>query len=85
MEDGKAYKPDPQRLFEVMNDLAVAPGQCLFIGDSRVDIECAHRAGAASGAALWATVDREQVLALGPAYQWENLDAIKATLRIGPG
>ena len=85
MEDGKAYKPDPQRLFAVMNDLALAPGECLYVGDSRVDIECAHRAGAASGAALWASVDRERVLALAPAYRWEDLDGIRSTLRFRPG
>ncbi len=80
--DGMAAKPDPAGLHELMKSLGVAPGECLFVGDSHRDIECAQRAGARSGAALWASVERERVLALEPEFRWENVDDVGVTLKL---
>ena len=80
--DGMAPKPDPSGLQDVMRSLDVAPDECLFVGDSHRDIECARRAGAWSGAALWASVERERVLALGPEFRWERVDDVWATLKL---
>ena len=63
-----------------MDALRAAPGECLFVGDSYRDIECAQRAGAWSGAALWATVERQKLLSLSPDFQWEQVDGVLATL-----
>ena len=70
--DGRPYKPDPHRLQEVITALGVSAGDTVYIGDGRQDIECAHLAGAHSGAALWGSVDRETVLARKPSYRWER-------------
>ena len=78
--DGMAPKPDPSGLQDVMGSLDVAPNECLFVGDSHRDIECARRAGARSGAALWASVERERVLALKPEFCWERVDDVGITL-----
>ncbi len=80
--DGMAAKPDPAGLHGLMKSLGVAPGECLFVGDSHRDIECAQRAGARSGAALWASVERERVLALEPEFRWENVDDVGVTLKL---
>lgn len=80
LADGQPYKPDPSRLLEVAEELGVDPSECLFVGDSQRDIECAQRAGAGSGAALWATVEREKVLSLDPQFRWEQVDEVRATL-----
>ena len=82
--DGRPYKPEPRGLLEVMNFLGVSPGETLYVGDSRQDMECAHRAGAHSGAALWGCVDRERVLAQRPGYQWEQVEQILDSLGAGP-
>ena len=80
--EGMSPKPDPAGLHDVMESLEVTPGECLFVGDSRRDIECAQRAGAWSGAALWASVERERVLALEPQIRWERVGDVGATLKL---
>ena len=83
--DGMAPKPDPSSLQDLMRSLDAAPNECLFVGDSHRDIECARRAGAWSGAALWASVERERVLALMPEFQWERVDDVGVTLKLRAG
>ncbi len=80
--EGMSPKPDPAGLQGVMDSLEVSPTECLFVGDSHRDIECAQRAGAWSGAALWASVEPERVLALDPQFQWEKIDDVRVTLRL---
>ena len=78
--DGRPYKPDPAGLQAVMEAVGAAPGETLYVGDGRQDIECAHRAGAKSGAALWGSVNREAVLAPNPDYRWERMEQLLDTL-----
>ena len=80
--DGRPYKPDPSGLQDVMEAVGVTPGETPYVGDSRQDIECAHRAGARSGAALWGSVDREAVLARNPYYRWERIEELPETLGV---
>ena len=81
--DGMAPKPDPSGLQELMRLFGVAPGRCLFVGDSYRDIECARRAGVRSGAALWASVEPERVLALEPEFRWERVEDVSLALKLG--
>jgi len=81
--DGMAPKPDPRGLEDVMRSLGVSPGECLYVGDSERDIACAQRAGAWSGAALWASVERDNVLALNPEFRWEQINDVGTTLNLG--
>ena len=78
--DGRPYKPDPQGLLQVLDALEVAPDQALYVGDTGDDMECAHRAGVNSGAALWGALDREKVLAAGPGFRWEQPGQLVASL-----
>ena len=80
--DGMVPKPDPSSLEGLMHTLEVAPRECLLVGDSHRDIECAQRAGAWSGAALWASVEPELVLALKPEFRWERVGDIGTTLKL---
>ncbi len=80
--DGMLPKPDPSGLQDLMRFLKVSPGECLFVGDSHRDIECAQRAGARSGAALWASVEPELVLALDPEFRWERVDDVAVSLKL---
>ncbi len=81
--DGMVPKPDPSGLEDLMRTLDVSPKECLFVGDSHRDIECAQRAGAWSGAALWASVEPELVLALKPEFRWDQVGDIGITLKLG--
>ena len=80
--DGMLPKPDPAGLQDVMESLEVSPEECLFIGDSYRDIECAKRAGAWSGAALWASVEPELVIALQPEFLWNRVGDVAVTLNL---
>ncbi|MCH2676390.1 MAG: HAD family hydrolase [Dehalococcoidia bacterium] len=80
--DGMSPKPDPAGLQDVMESLEVSPEECLFIGDSYRDIECAKRAGAWSGAALWASVEPELVIALQPEFLWNKVGDVAVTLNL---
>jgi phosphoglycolate phosphatase len=80
--EGRPYKPDPLGLREVMAALDVTGDETLYVGDSRQDVECAYRAGAKSGAALWGAVDREKVMACRPHYSWERAAQILGTLGV---
>ena len=80
--DGMSPKPDPAGLQDVMESLEVSPEECLFIGDSYRDIECAKRAGAWSGAALWASVEPELVIALQPEFLWNRVGDVAVTLNL---
>ena len=80
--DGMSPKPDPAGLQDVMESLEVSPEECLFIGDSYRDIECAKRAGAWSGAALWASVEPELVITLQPEFLWNKVGDVAVTLNL---
>lgn len=70
--DGRPYKPDPQGLRLVLNALGVEPGRALYVGDTVDDMDCAHRAGVGSGAALWGALDRDKLLSTTPDFQWDQ-------------
>jgi len=80
--DGMRPKPDPAGLQDVMESLEVTPEECLYVGDSHRDIECAQRAGARSGAALWASVEPELVLALEPEFRWDRVGDVGVSLNL---
>ncbi len=67
--DARPYKPAPDGLRTVLEHLNVAPGDAMYVGDGPQDVVCARDAGTASGAALWASIDREATLAQGPGYR----------------
>ena len=82
-EDG-IYKPNPKRLQMILDQLAVPPQETLVVGDSHVDIECAHNAGATGGAALWGSVNPEATLGQKPRHVWKSVDEMLETLAAGP-
>lgn len=46
--DETVSKPNPQMLFELMDELGVPPVATLMIGDTEYDMQMAHRAGVAA-------------------------------------
>jgi phosphoglycolate phosphatase len=53
LRPGAPPKPDPSGALELAATLGVAPGDCLVIGDSTMDIDTAKRAGMRSCAVTW--------------------------------
>ncbi|WP_430535684.1 HAD family hydrolase [Listeria rocourtiae] len=51
--DTENHKPHPEPLLRCMELLDADPAATIYIGDATYDMECAHRAGADFGLALW--------------------------------
>lgn len=58
-------KPDPTAALHLAEQLAVRPAQCIFLGDSAVDMETAQRAGMYAMGALWGFREADELIAAG--------------------
>ena len=83
MEDGLAYKPEPEGLIRIIERFSVLRAQVLFVGDSPTDIECAQRAGVECAAALWGSVSVQETLGRGPDQIWHSISEMKSALVSG--
>lgn len=63
-KDGVPLKPDPTALLAILQGLQVAPQQCIYCGDSGVDMCTGRRAGACTVGAAWGFREEEEL--------WEN-------------
>lgn len=52
-EDGKARKPDPKALYEVLERLQVDQKECVYVGDSEVDMMTGKAAGVLTVGVTW--------------------------------
>ena len=68
LDGTRAYKPSPHGLQQVVEALGAKVEESLYVGDSYVDVQCARRAGVASAAALWGSVNVDAVLEEGPDH-----------------
>ena len=82
-EDG-IYKPNPKRLQVILDEVAISPYETLVVGDSHVDIACAHNAGASGAAALWGSVNTKAVLEQKPDYVWNSVEEMLESFEAGP-
>ena len=55
-------KPDPASAMETARRLGIPPAQCLYLGDSGVDMQTARAAGMRAVGALWGFRDRDELL-----------------------
>lgn len=63
--EGRPRKPDPSGLFEVVEALAVQPGQVLYLGDTAIDMQTAVAAGCYPVGVSWGFRSHEELLAGG--------------------
>ena len=66
--EGIPSKPDPAAAITVMNDLGVKPEECIFIGDSGVDVLTGVNSGAVPVGELWGYREEEELLNGGAKY-----------------
>ena len=66
-------KPDPTGLLWVMQQAGVTPEQCLFVGDSRNDVQAAHAANVACVAVTYGYNYGEPISADNPALVVDDL------------
>ena len=83
--DARPYKPAPDGLYTVLDGLGVEPEDAMYVGDGPQDVACARSVGAASGAALWSTIDREATLGEEPTYRLHRPHQVLAAVAEADG
>lgn len=66
--DGIPNKPDPYQTLEAMKALDLKAEECLFVGDTNVDIETAKAAGVKSVGCLWGFRTKQELVKAGADY-----------------
>lgn len=66
--EGIPSKPDPTATITVMNKLCVKPDECIFIGDSGVDVLTGVNSGAVPVGELWGYREEDELLNGGAKY-----------------
>jgi len=78
--EGIPRKPHPQAALEIAEALGVAPDECIYVGDSEVDVQTSHRAGMRNISVLWGFRTRDELVAAGATTLVENPSQILAVV-----
>lgn len=63
--DSVPKKPAPDAVFSILNTLGVEPAHCLYVGDTKVDMQTGKNAGAVTAGVLWGFRDEDELRANG--------------------
>lgn len=66
--EGYEVKPDPRAVLEILNQQGIARSDCLYIGDSGVDIQTAQNAGVRSVGVCWGFRPESELTAAGADF-----------------
>ena len=66
--EGYPTKPDPTLTLEIINELGVKPEECLFIGDSGMDMAVSKNAGCVGVGVLWGFRKEDELRENGADY-----------------
>ena len=72
IRDNIPRKPDPAGAKEIMKELHVEPQECLFMGDTKIDMITAKSAGIDSIGVLWGFRDKDELEKNGANYIVES-------------
>lgn len=75
-----ATKPDPEGTNILMEELGVTKEECVFVGDTNVDIFTAKNAGMKSIGVLWGFRDKKELFDAGADHIIEKTDQIFETI-----
>lgn len=75
-EDVRRMKPNPEGVHLAMDRLAARPEDCLYVGDTRVDIETARSAGVRIAGVEWGTDGLAALRVHGLDHEFKSPDAI---------
>ena len=59
--EGVALKPDPQGVYEILEESGMKPEECLYIGDTGTDMKTGKAAGIYTIGVLWGFRGREEL------------------------
>ncbi|MGP1443849.1 HAD family hydrolase [Treponema sp.] len=66
--EGVPLKPDPYGVFEILEKLQCKKEECLYIGDTAVDVHTGQNAGLTTVGVLWGFRERQELEEAGAAY-----------------
>ena len=75
--EGIRTKPHPDTLLDAVRKLGVPLDQCVYVGDSEVDIETARNAGMDEIAVTWGFRDEEELLEAGAEILVHSMQELK--------
>lgn len=74
--EGIRRKPYPDTVFKAVEELGLPVGECVYIGDSEVDIKTAENAGMDCISVLWGFRDEEYLREMGGTVFVETADEL---------
>ncbi|SMC55676.1 pyrophosphatase PpaX [Sporomusa malonica] len=77
-EECLKHKPDPEPVQLALEQIKLAPAECLMVGDSPFDLASARAAGVKTAAVRWTQLDWENLLAEHPDYVLKNIEDLFA-------
>lgn len=69
-------KPSPVNVYKALEKMDVTADECIYIGDSEVDVQTSHNAGVKCIGVTWGFRDREELVEAGAELIMENCDDI---------
>ncbi|MDE6691621.1 MAG: HAD family hydrolase [Clostridia bacterium] len=75
--DGVPLKPNPQAVYNILEELGVKKEECLFVGDGEADVATAKNAGLDCVSVLWGYRSKEQLKAAGATRFAENFEKLQ--------
>lgn len=71
-KEGVPAKPDPAAVFALMQEFEVISEDCLYVGDTEIDMQTGKNAGLDTVAALWGYRAREVLEVYSPKHLFEK-------------
>ncbi len=80
--EGNRIKPYPDAVFDAVRQLGIPREQCVYVGDSEVDIQTAANAGMDMIAVAWGFRDEDDLIAAGAEIIVHNMEELKERIMI---
>jgi phosphoglycolate phosphatase len=74
--DGVPRKPDPTGAIEISNGFGIPPTRIAYVGDTKVDMETANRAGMFAIGVSWGFRDRDELIESGSKIIVDTADEL---------
>ena len=69
-------KPNPVNVLKVLDIFGIMADECIYVGDSEVDVETAHNAGVKCIGVTWGFRDEEELIKNGADFIAHNSDEV---------
>ncbi|MFQ5977538.1 MAG: HAD family hydrolase [Candidatus Heimdallarchaeota archaeon] len=79
--DVSRSKPFPDGLLRIVDAMKIPKEEALFIGDSPLDVAAARKASISVVGALWGSIEKKKLRAIGPDYLFEEPAALLRWLK----